>query len=138
MFTITVTHYNVRSLLGMVMSVCTCWLHNVVTLFSGLVSNDFGTCSYWCFIIIIIIIITTIIATIVLLDADEFKICSVEADYVDFFKDKLLIFIQFYIVSWSLAFVYQTALSGLQICSEYHMQFSPFHSVTNLNLTIRC
>jgi hypothetical protein len=61
----------------------------VVTLLSGLVSNNFGTWSYVyrClfsdFIIIIIIII--IIANIILLVADEFKIFSVEADYVDLF-----------------------------------------------------
>jgi hypothetical protein len=33
-------------LLGMVLSVCTCWFHNTVTLPTWLVSTDFGTCSY--------------------------------------------------------------------------------------------
>ena len=33
-------------LLGMVLSVCTCWFHNMVTLPPLLVSADFGTCSY--------------------------------------------------------------------------------------------
>jgi hypothetical protein len=32
--------------LGMVVSVCTCWFHNMVTLNSGLGSTNFGTCSY--------------------------------------------------------------------------------------------
>jgi len=36
-------------LLGIVLSVCTCWLHNMVTLPPWLVSADFGTCSYQCF-----------------------------------------------------------------------------------------
>jgi hypothetical protein len=31
--------------LGMVLSVCTCWFHNMVTLPTWLVSTDFGTCS---------------------------------------------------------------------------------------------
>ena len=44
-------------LLGIVLSVCTYWFHNMVTLPPWLVSTDFGTCSYQCFIIIIIIII---------------------------------------------------------------------------------
>jgi hypothetical protein len=30
-------------LLGMVLSVCTCWFHNMVTLPAWLVSVDFGT-----------------------------------------------------------------------------------------------
>jgi hypothetical protein len=33
-------------LLGMVLSVCTCWFHNRVTLPTWPVSTDFGTCSY--------------------------------------------------------------------------------------------
>jgi len=33
-------------LLGMVLSVCTCWFHNMVTLHPWLVSTDFGTCLY--------------------------------------------------------------------------------------------
>jgi hypothetical protein len=33
-------------LFGMVLSVCTCWFHNTVTLPTWLVSTDFGTCSY--------------------------------------------------------------------------------------------
>ena len=37
-------------LLGMVLSVCTCWFHNMVTLPPWLVSTDFGTCSYQCFL----------------------------------------------------------------------------------------
>jgi len=37
-------------LLGTVLSVCTCWFHNMVTLPSWLVSTDFGTCSYQCFL----------------------------------------------------------------------------------------
>ena len=36
-------------LLGIVLSVCTCWFHNVVTLPPWLVSTDFGTRSYQCF-----------------------------------------------------------------------------------------
>jgi hypothetical protein len=32
--------------LGMVLSVCICWFHNMVTLPTWLVSTDFGTCSY--------------------------------------------------------------------------------------------
>jgi hypothetical protein len=43
--------------LGMVLSVCICWFHSMVTLPPRLVSTDFGTCSYQCFAIIIIIII---------------------------------------------------------------------------------
>jgi len=35
-------------LLGIVMSVCSCWFHNMVTLPSWLVSTDFGTWSYKC------------------------------------------------------------------------------------------
>ena len=53
-------------------------------------------------------------------------------------EDKILIFIQFYIISWSSVFVYQRASSGVQIYSKYHMQFSPFNSFTNLNWTVRC
>ena len=37
-------------LLGIVLSVCTCWFHNKVTLPPWLVSTDFGTCSYQCFL----------------------------------------------------------------------------------------
>ena len=37
-------------LLGMVLSVCNCWFHNMVTLPPLLVSTDFGTCSYQCFL----------------------------------------------------------------------------------------
>jgi hypothetical protein len=36
-------------LLGMVLSVCICWFHSMVTLSPRLVSTDFGTCSYQCF-----------------------------------------------------------------------------------------
>ena len=37
-------------LLGIVLSVCTCWFHNMITLPLWLVSTDFGTCSYQCFL----------------------------------------------------------------------------------------
>ena len=37
-------------LLGIVLSVCTCWFHNMVTLHPWLVSTDFCTCSYQCFL----------------------------------------------------------------------------------------
>jgi len=37
-------------LLGIFLSVCTYWFHNMVTLPSWLVSTDFGTCSYQCFL----------------------------------------------------------------------------------------
>ena len=37
-------------LLGMVLSVCTCWFHNMVTLPPWIVSTYFGTCSYQCFL----------------------------------------------------------------------------------------
>jgi len=37
-------------LLGIVLSVCTCWFHNMVTLPPWLVSTDSGTCSYQCFL----------------------------------------------------------------------------------------
>ena len=37
-------------LLEIVLSVCTCWFHNMVTLPPWLVSTDFGTCSYQCFL----------------------------------------------------------------------------------------
>ena len=33
-------------LLGIVLSVCTCWIHSMVTLPPWFVSTDFGTCSY--------------------------------------------------------------------------------------------
>jgi hypothetical protein len=33
----------------MVLSVCICWFHSMVTLPPRLVSTDFGTCSYQCF-----------------------------------------------------------------------------------------
>ena len=36
-------------LLGMVLSVLTCWFHSMVTLPPWSVSTDFGTCSYQCF-----------------------------------------------------------------------------------------
>ena len=36
--------------LGMVLSVCACRFHNMVTLPFWLVSTDFGTCSYQCFL----------------------------------------------------------------------------------------
>jgi len=36
-------------LLGMVLSVWTCWFHTMVTLRPWPVSTDFGTCSYQCF-----------------------------------------------------------------------------------------
>jgi len=35
-------------LLGVVLSICTCWFHNMVTLPPWLVSTYFGTCSYQC------------------------------------------------------------------------------------------
>ena len=38
-------------LLGMVLSVCTCRFHNMVTLPPWLVSTDFGACSYQCFFV---------------------------------------------------------------------------------------
>ena len=37
-------------LLGIVLLVCACWVHNMVTLPPWLVSTDFGTCSYQCFL----------------------------------------------------------------------------------------
>ena len=37
-------------LLGIVLSVCIFWFHNMVTLTPWLVSTDFGTCSYQCFL----------------------------------------------------------------------------------------
>ena len=37
-------------LLGILLSVCTCWFHNMVILPPWLVSTDFGTCSYQCFL----------------------------------------------------------------------------------------
>ena len=37
-------------LFGIVLSVCICWFHNMVTLPPWLVSTDFGTCSYQCFL----------------------------------------------------------------------------------------
>jgi len=37
-------------LLGTVLSVCTCWFYNMVTLPPWLVSTDSGTCSYHCFL----------------------------------------------------------------------------------------
>jgi hypothetical protein len=37
-------------LLGIVLSVCDCWFHDMVTLPSLLVPTDFGTCSYQCFL----------------------------------------------------------------------------------------
>jgi hypothetical protein len=36
-------------LLGMVLSVWTCWFYSIVTLLPWPVSTDFGTCSYQCF-----------------------------------------------------------------------------------------
>ena len=38
-------------LLGLVLSVCICLSHNMVTLPPWLVSTDFGTCSYKCFFV---------------------------------------------------------------------------------------
>jgi hypothetical protein len=38
-------------LLGLVLSVCICLSHNMVTLPPWLVSTDFGTCSYQCFFV---------------------------------------------------------------------------------------
>jgi hypothetical protein len=35
-------------LFGMILSVCTCWFHSMVTLPPRLVSTDFGTCSHQC------------------------------------------------------------------------------------------
>jgi len=37
-------------LLEIVLSVCICWFHNMVTLPPWLVSTDFGTCQYQCFL----------------------------------------------------------------------------------------
>jgi len=37
-------------LLGIVLSVCTCWYHSIVTLLPWFVTTDFGTCSYQCFL----------------------------------------------------------------------------------------
>ena len=37
-------------LLGIVLSVCICWFHNMVILPPWLVSTDFCTCSYQCFL----------------------------------------------------------------------------------------
>jgi hypothetical protein len=37
-------------LLGIVLSVCTCWFHSIVTLLPWFVTTDFGTCSYQCFL----------------------------------------------------------------------------------------
>jgi len=37
-------------LLGIVLSVYTCWFQNMITLPPWLVSTDFGTCSYQCFV----------------------------------------------------------------------------------------
>jgi hypothetical protein len=37
-------------LLGMVLSVCICWFHSMVTLPPWHVSADFGTCSYQCLV----------------------------------------------------------------------------------------
>jgi hypothetical protein len=36
--------------LGIVLSVCTCWFHSMITFPPRLVSTDFGTCSYHCFV----------------------------------------------------------------------------------------
>ena len=38
-------------LLRIVLSVCSCWFHNMVTLLPWLVSTDSGTCSYQCFFV---------------------------------------------------------------------------------------
>jgi hypothetical protein len=70
-------------LLGMVLSVCTCWFHNMVILPPWLVSAYFGTCSYQSFLsnftpvslhmlkcscaLIIIIIIIVIVVTIIII-----------------------------------------------------------------------
>ena len=37
-------------LLAIDLSVCTCWFHNMVTLPPWLLSTDYGTCSYRCFL----------------------------------------------------------------------------------------
>ena len=37
-------------LLGIVLSVCTCWFHSTVALPPWFVTTDFGTCSYQCFL----------------------------------------------------------------------------------------
>ena len=37
-------------LLGIVLSVCICWFHNMGTLHPWLVSTDFGACPYQCFL----------------------------------------------------------------------------------------
>jgi len=44
---------------GMILSLCTCWFHSMVTLPPWIVSTDFGTYLYQCLTIIIIIIIIT-------------------------------------------------------------------------------
>ena len=37
-------------LLGIVLPVCTCWFHTIVTLPPWFVTTEFGTCSYQCFL----------------------------------------------------------------------------------------
>ena len=44
-------------LLGIVLSVCICWFHNMVTLRLWLVSTDFGTCSYQSFCPILLLLL---------------------------------------------------------------------------------
>ena len=43
-------------LLGIVLSVCTCWFHNMVTLPPWLVSTDFGTCSYQLLLLLLLLL----------------------------------------------------------------------------------
>ena len=38
-------------LLGLVLSVCICWFHSIVTLPPWFVTTEFGTCSYQCFFV---------------------------------------------------------------------------------------
>jgi hypothetical protein len=54
-------------LLGMVRLVCTCWFHSMVTLPPRLVSTDFCTCSYQCFLSNCIIIIVLLLLLLLLL-----------------------------------------------------------------------
>jgi hypothetical protein len=46
----SLSRITMSGLLGMVLSVCTCWFHSMVTLPPRLVYTDFGTCSYQCFL----------------------------------------------------------------------------------------
>jgi hypothetical protein len=52
-------------LFGMVLSVCICWFHSMITFPPWLVCTDFGTCSYQFIIIIITTTTTTTLTRIV-------------------------------------------------------------------------